>query len=106
MKLITKAIEKKLDATPIGSTDGQGADAPVIVKFFNPYGAGTWLVTEAERDEDGTFLFYGAAHIHSWEWGYFSERELRSLVKFGRPQIEREMYAPPATVRDEWRDAA
>ena len=105
-KLLTKAIEKKLHATPLRSQDGKGGDAEVIVKFFYPYGAGTWLVTEAEyTDEDG-WIFFGAAEIgHGWEWGHFSLSELASVMKFGRPAIERERYAPPKTVKEAWADA-
>ena len=40
MKLITKAIEKKLAKFPLYSTDGK-ENKEVIVKFFNPCGAGT-----------------------------------------------------------------
>ena len=106
MKLITKAIERKLDKTPIGSTDGMGKAAPVIVKFFYPYGAGTWLVTEAERIGDD-WRFYGAAEIgNGFEWGYVMFSELQSIRKFGRPAVEREMYCPPKTVGEEWKDAA
>ena len=43
MKLITKAIEKKLLNTPLYSTDGNTVK-DVLVKFFNPCGAGTWYV--------------------------------------------------------------
>ena len=47
MKLITKAIEKKLLNTPLYSTDGNTVK-DVLVKFFNPCGTGTWYVFEAE----------------------------------------------------------
>lgn len=39
MKLMTTEIEDKLSKYPIGSTDGQGKNAEVIVKYFNPCGA-------------------------------------------------------------------
>lgn len=29
-----------------------------------------WLVTEAEQQEDGDWLFFGYCHIQEWEWGY------------------------------------
>lgn len=93
MKLLTSAIEKKLTATPIGSTDGQGNKAKVIVKFFNPCGAGTWLITEGEKQEDGDWLLYGYMHIFEWEWGYVL---LSGLQKFRGPfglSIERDLYA-------------
>lgn len=106
MKLITKAIERKLEKHPIGSQDGKGGDAEVLVKFFYPYGAGTWLVTEAERTEDGDWMLYGAAEIgYGFEWGYTMLSDLQSIVKFGRPAVERELYAPPKTVKEAWSDA-
>ena len=66
MKLMTKEIEKKLLKTETGSTLGN-MDAEVIVKYFNPCGSGTWLITEAEREGDDWRLF-GYCHIHEWEW--------------------------------------
>ena len=44
MKLLTKAIEKKLEKFPLCSQDGKGDDADIICKFFNPMGSGTWYV--------------------------------------------------------------
>jgi len=106
MKLITKEIEKKLEKTPIGTTDGMGKDAPVIVKFFDLYGVSKWLIVEAEKQEDGDWLLYGAADIgHGYEWGYTMLSDLKSIRKFGRPVIERELYCPPKTVNEEWKDA-
>lgn len=105
MKLLTKAIEKKLNKFGIGSQDGKGGDAEVIVKFFYPYGSGTWLVTEAEQTEDGDWLFYGAAEIgQGYEWGYTQLSQLQSVVKFGRPAIERDRHFS-GKIRDEWKDA-
>ena len=37
-------------------------DAEVLVKYFNPCGSGTWLITEAEREGDDWRLF-GYCHI-------------------------------------------
>jgi hypothetical protein len=103
MKLLTKAIEKNLEKTSFGTTDNLGKDAPIVVKFFNPFGSGTWLITEGEKQEDGDWLLFGACHIHEWEWGYVLLSELKNLRKFGRPQIERDYY-PPKLVRNEWKD--
>ena len=105
-KLLTKAIETKLRRFPIKSQEARGADAEVLVKFFYPYGSGTWLATEAEYTEDDGWIFYGIAEIgHGWEWGYFSLNELAAIKKFGRPAVERERYAPPKTVKEAWADA-
>ena len=48
MKLLTKEIISKFEKHPIGSQDGKGMDAEVLVKYFNPCDAGTWLITEAK----------------------------------------------------------
>lgn len=92
MKLMTKEIERRLREAPIRSTDGQGEDAEVIVKYFNPCGAGTWLITEGE-EQDGDWLLYGLCHIYEWEWGYVLLSELESVkTPFGLG-IERDLYA-------------
>ena len=93
MKLMTKEIEEKLLASPIGSTDGKGMDADVIVKYFSPCTAGTWIITEGEKQEDGDWLLYGYCHILEWEWGYVMLSELENLkLPFGLT-IERDLYA-------------
>ena len=99
MKLITKEIEDKLTKSPIGSTDARGKDAKVIVKYFNPVGAGTWLITEGEKQEDGDLLLFGYCHIFEWEWGYVMLSELENVnLPFGL-KIERDLYSK-GTVAD------
>lgn len=34
----------------------QAGDAEVLVKYFNPVGPGTWLITEADQLEDEDWL--------------------------------------------------
>ena len=100
MKLITKAIENKLKKFPLGSQDGKGDDAEIIVKFFNPCGAGTWWVLEAEQREDGDWEFFGIAEIYEREYGYFTLSELQSIqLPFGLT-IERDMYFDNKRVKD------
>jgi len=72
-KLLTSQIKKIL---PPLYTQEKEKDPMVYVKFFNAYGAGTWLATEF----DGRDRFFGAVTLgHGWELGYFSLRELESL---------------------------
>ncbi len=100
MKLTTAAIIKKFEKNPIGSQDGKGLEAKVLVKYFNPCGRGTWLITEAEKQEDGDWLLYGYCHIYEWEWGYVSLRELESIkLPFGLT-IERDLYSAGEKVKD------
>lgn len=104
MKLWTKEIEQTALRYPIGSQDKKGKQAKVLVKYFNPYGAGTWLITEAEKQENGDWLLFGYCHIFEWEWGYVLLSELQTTkikicgCKLG---LERDLYIPDnATVKD------
>ena len=90
MKLITKAIEKKLENTPFYSTDGNSVKE-VLVKFFNPAGIGTWYVFEAKKYGDD-WEFFGLVDLYEKELGYFTLSELESLkLPFGLT-IERDKY--------------
>ena len=90
-KLLTKEVLKKLP--PLYSNDGKKPeDVKIIVKFFNPYGVGTWYITEYDPDEK---LFFGVADLgmqENRELGYISQKELFGLKRFGRTMVERDMY--------------
>lgn len=99
MMLMTKELEKKFEKYPFGSQEGKFEEAEVVVKYFNPCGAGTWLITEGEK-EDGEWIFFGYCHITDWEWGYVSLSELESVrLPFGLT-IEREIYGTGGLVKD------
>lgn len=104
MELWTKEIEQKALRYPIGSQDGKGMQATVLVKYFNPYGAGTWIITEAEKQADGDWLLFGYCHIFEWEWGYvlLSELQTTKVNVFGyKLGLERDLYiSDNATVAD------
>lgn len=101
MKLMTKEIEKMFEKYPLRSQDGKGENAKVIVKYFVPVGAATWLITEGEKQEDGDWLLFGYCFIHEWEWGYVSLRELQSIRLPMGLTIERDLYiGEDATVKD------
>lgn len=91
MKLITKEIEKALESHPLYSQEGNN-NPKVLVKFFNPCGSGSWYVTEAERQDDGDWLFFGLCHIFDAELGYFTLSELESMRLPFCLTIERDMY--------------
>ena len=101
MELLTKEIIERFKKYPLYSQDGKGEDSVVLVKYFNPCGAGTWLITEAEQQEDGDWLLFGYCHIFEWEWGYVLLSELQNLkLPFGLT-IERDLYIPNgAKVKD------
>ena len=77
MKLLTKEIISKLEKR--GRVENYKDDDPIIAKFFNPTGAGTWYVMEGEQQPDGDWLFFGYVDLLSQEWGSFSLNELESV---------------------------
>lgn len=101
MKLITKELERTFSRYPIYSQESMILDAKVIVKYFNPIGAGTWLITEAEQLSNGDWLLFGYMHIYEWEWGYVLLSELQEIELPYGLGIERDLYLPnDATVRN------
>lgn len=102
MKLITKKLEKELAKYPLRSQENK-EDPLCIAKYFNPYGAGTWYVTESEKQEDGNYLFFGYVELIFNEYGYFTLKELENLkvpIKIngktiGYGKIERDLYFEP-----------
>lgn len=95
MKLWTSEIEKQALQYPFGSQDGLGKDAHVWLKVFNSFGRGTWLITEAEKQEDGDWMLFGYMHIFEHEWGYVMLSELQNVkIRFGALEfgLERDLY--------------
>ena len=94
MKLMTKELEKKLSKYPFGSQEDAGANAFVLAKYFGGC-TYTALVTEAEKQEDGDWLFFGIVTLDGsfWEWGYFCLSEIEQLrfPPFRLP-AERDLY--------------
>lgn len=88
MKLMTKEIERRLKKAPLYSKDGRGTQAEVVVKYFTPYGANTWLITEGNQLDNGDWELFGYIFIYCWEWGYVLLSELQSI-----PMMERDLYA-------------
>lgn len=100
MKLMTKELEKAFSKYPIGSQEDKDMDAEVVVKYFNPCGTGTWLITEGEKQEDGDWLFFGYCHVFEWEWGYVTLKQLEEIsLPFGL-SIERDLYTSNKYIKD------
>ena len=95
MKLLTKEVLNKFNKYPFGSQDGKGEDAKVLVKFFGGCSY-TFLVTEAEKQEDGDWLLYGQTTLdgRDWELGntLYSEMAAVKFPPFGLP-VERDLYS-------------
>lgn len=84
MKLITRKLEQRFKQ--IGSQDGKGLDAIVIVKFFDPCGSWTWYATEFNA-EDG--IFFGYVDGNFPEWGTFSLAEFHKFNEQAKHNIRR-----------------
>lgn len=97
MKLITKELEELFEKYPIGSQDGLGGQAKVIVKYFNPVGAGTWFITEGNKLENGDYEMFGYCHLGDDEFAELGYVMLSELEKLNLPlglKIERDLYLP------------
>jgi len=96
MKILTKAI---LDAfTKQGYTGNKSAkDIKIVMKMFNPTGAGTWYLYEKE-DEDIYMAFVNLGDVECAECGSVSMSELLAYKgRFGLG-IERDMHFEPLSM--------
>ena len=97
MKLITKEIEEKFEQYPLGNQENLLGDAKVVVKYFNPIGVGTWLITEGNKLENGDYELFGYCHLgddENAEFGYILLSDLEQIkLPFGL-NIERDLYIP------------
>ncbi len=110
MMLITKEIAKKLVAADkffVESENGEGRDE-IVVKFFNPTGAGTWYITSATPldsvNGDPDYENYESApdwHMFGFcdlgfagcaELGYVLLSELKSIKGMFGLGIERDKF--------------
>lgn len=84
---------------------GDGSDLKPVVKFFNPTGGGTWLITEIDEDGDRLFGLCDLGH-GSPELGYVSLSELSQVQgRFGLG-IERDMHFKATKTIAEYADEA
>jgi hypothetical protein len=108
MDLLPAELRSAIESTyPLGSQEGLGDRAKVLVKFFFPAGRYTFFVTEgtvtfaAEDDPPGDdFLFFGFGLSPFGpdcdEWGYTTLSELASVNHRGL-RIERDLHLGFAT---------
>ena len=97
MKLITKEIENKFKEYPLYSQDEMLGNAKVIVKYFNPIGAGTWFITEGNKLDNGDYEMFGYCHLGddlNAEFGTILLSELENLELPYGLKIERDLYLP------------
>lgn len=103
-KLLTAELRKLLPPLYTNEKLKSLDEVPIIVKFFHPYGGGTWWVAEF----DGEDTMFGAVDLYGHgpdaaEWGYMSLAEMTELraVIGGRRMpfqaIERDEHFRPGT---------
>ncbi|HLO91598.1 MAG TPA: DUF2958 domain-containing protein [Lentimicrobium sp.] len=96
MKIITKEIEKAF-AKQGKTGDKSMKDIKIVLKLFNPTGAGTWYLYEKES-EDIYWAFVNLGDPMNAECGTVSMSELLAFRgRFGLP-LERDMYFEPLSV--------
>lgn len=96
MKLLTKQIENKLKRnhelmSSVFLDEGKFSDIKPVVKFFNPMGSATWLITELFDDND---TLYGLCDLGfgTPELGTVSLSELQTIKNQMGLGIERDLY--------------
>ena len=72
-----------------------GADPVPVVKFFNPCGAGTWLITEMMADEPGILFGLCDLGMECPELGTVLLSELQSVKGLLGLGIERDLWFRP-----------
>jgi len=100
MQLITKEIEEKFKAQ--GNTSGMHPkDIKIIVKFFNPAGAGEWYIYD--RDKDSRDILWGFVNLGDRRFAECGTVSLRELEKISLPlglTIERDMHFGQHTLKE------
>ena len=103
MKLFTRAQREKL----LANGTRRGADHKPVVRFFNPTGAGTWLLTELDPDHPDDYGFgladLGMGFPELGDIGVREISEFRGLMGLG---IERDMYFRPKYAISVYAEAA
>lgn len=88
VKLLTKTQRELL----LANGRCRDRDHPPVVKFFNPCGAATWLLSELDPEDGDTLFGLGDQGFGFPELGYFSLAEIAATrLQFGL-RIERDLY--------------
>ena len=96
MDLITPELRERLLANGRAARDDAHADPFPVVKWFNPCGAATWIISEL--DPDNQDLAFGLCDLGMGfpELGHVSVSELQSIRLLGGALgIERDLHWSP-----------
>jgi hypothetical protein len=92
MNLLTSELRECLLLNGIRHLKGTAEDFMPVVKFFNPCGAATWLITEMDPNDNDTLFGLCDLGMGFPELGYVSLQELASIrLPFGLT-IERDHH--------------
>lgn len=93
MRLLSE-VKAKMAAWPIYSQEST-EDKLVVMKLFNAFGSGTWYLTEYDPEDEQAFGY--VTGLGGDEWGYFSIREMASIMLRGTrvPHIEIDRHFSP-----------
>jgi hypothetical protein len=94
VKLLTKAIEKKLPA--LNSQDHLGLDQKAVVKFFTPWSNWTWYASEYDPEEK---MFYGLVDGFEKELGSWRLSDLEEVNGPFGLMIERDLHFEPVSLK-------
>lgn len=88
MELVTPEQREQL----LANGARRGADHTPVVKLFNPCGAGTWLVTELDPEDESIAFGLADLSFNTPEVGSFSLSELEAFKGPFGLGIERDLY--------------
>ena len=88
MELVTPEQREQL----LANGARRGADHVPVVKLFNPCGAGTWLVTELDPEDESIAFGLADLGFGTPEVGSFSISELEAFQGPFGLGIERDLY--------------
>ena len=91
MELLTPEIREKL----LANGRSPDTDHTPVVKFFDPAGAGTWLVAEADPEDTDIVFALADLGMGSPELGSVRLSELQSFQGPFGLGIERDLYFEP-----------
>lgn len=102
MELITKELKEAFKKHPLYSTEETKLlEKEIVVKYFNPYGVGTWLIVEGQEQEDGDYLLFGLCYLTEWELGYITLKQLEEIRDNKKlMSVERDLYLTEKTIGD------
>ena len=92
MKLVTKAIQAKLLSNGAKQVETGNEDFVPVVRFFDPTGAATWLITECDTEEPDRMFGLCDLGMGHPELGWVSLRELQSVSGPLGLGIERDLW--------------